>query len=85
MFRAFVILASLCTLFSPLAQAQNVLTLNVTSAENNWEIEGRTEDELIDYMNSNFVMRSFYSFEMQAYPFYDQRVGEGCWMCIRRS
>ena len=62
------------------AAAQERLTLDITTATENWSITGRTEEELIENIRANSPMRTDYSFDMQAFPYFDQRVGEGCWV-----
>lgn len=62
------------------AEARQALTLEVTTATENWSIEGRTEEDLIANIRANSPMRTDYSFDIQTYPGFDQRVGEGCWI-----
>ena len=62
------------------ATGQTALSVDITTAEENWQISGRTEEELIDFINSNMMLRSDYNFDVHASPYYDQRVGEGCWI-----
>jgi len=66
--------------FAGMANAQSTMTLDITTGEDNWQISGRNEAELIEHLNSHMIMRTDYSFEIQAYPYFDQRAGEGCWL-----
>ena len=62
------------------ATAQTALTLEITAGTEEWPIEGRTEEAMIENIRANSPLRSDYRFDIQAFPYYDQRVGEGCWI-----
>ncbi|MBI1235424.1 MAG: DUF922 domain-containing protein [Alphaproteobacteria bacterium] len=77
-----VILAGLMAvcIWADSAAGQTSLSVEITTGQDHWEISGRTEDELIDFVNANLMLRTDYNFDVHASPFYDQRVGEGCWI-----